>query len=213
MMYGQQSNNMNANEFPIFYSPSSPSSSSTEIFQSHFPSSSSLPAPLAIPVNEYEYLSALKSELNHSSSSGCSSYNSPTSLTSYYGSPPTSLTSFELANNPNSLMMQRSISSHSLLHNKNFQGFSPLGYLDSAETSPVRKVLSAGDLQCMNPKPHNHRSDNSLATEYSIIESMSKACKYSPEEKKERIERYRSKRNLRNFNKKIKVFNLSLLSF
>lgn len=39
-----------------------------------------------------------------------------------------------------------------------------------------------------------------------IIEGMSRACRYSPEEKKERIERYRSKRNQRNFNKKIKVF-------
>ena len=38
-----------------------------------------------------------------------------------------------------------------------------------------------------------------------IIEGMSKAYKYSPEEKKEKIEKYRSKRNLRNFNKRIKV--------
>lgn len=37
-----------------------------------------------------------------------------------------------------------------------------------------------------------------------IIEGMSRACRYSPAEKKERIERYRSKRNQRNFNKKIK---------
>ncbi|CAN8301191.1 unnamed protein product [Cochlearia groenlandica] len=33
---------------------------------------------------------------------------------------------------------------------------------------------------------------------------MNKAYKYSPEEKKERIEKYRTKRNLRNFNKRIK---------
>lgn len=148
MMYGQSS--INANEIPNAY----PSSSSSAEFLGHFPSSS-IPAPLAIPVSEFEYLSVLKSELNCSSSSGCcSSYNSPTSLTSYgtnnstttyYGSP-TSLTSFE-ANNSN--LMQRSISSHSLLH-KNLQGFSalvssPIGYLDS-ETSTVRKVFSTGDL-------------------------------------------------------------------
>lgn len=44
------------------------------------------------------------------------------------------------------------------------------------------------------------RSESSL-----IIEGMSRACRYSPEEKKERIERYRSKRHQRNFTKKIKV--------
>ncbi|KAK8596424.1 hypothetical protein V6N12_064913 [Hibiscus sabdariffa] len=33
---------------------------------------------------------------------------------------------------------------------------------------------------------------------------MSRACPYSPQEKKERIQRYRTKRKLRNFNKKIK---------
>ena len=53
---------------------------------------------------------------------------------------------------------------------------------------------------------HSHRSESPLSNENSIIiESMSRACRYSPEEKKERIERYRSKRTKRNFNKKIKV--------
>lgn len=53
---------------------------------------------------------------------------------------------------------------------------------------------------------HNHHSDSPLSSESSmIIEGMSRACRYSPEEKKVRIERYRSKRNQRNFNKKIKV--------
>lgn len=47
------------------------------------------------------------------------------------------------------------------------------------------------------------RSESSM-----IIEGMNRASKYSPEEKKERIERYRSKRNQRNFNKKIKVITL-----
>lgn len=44
-----------------------------------------------------------------------------------------------------------------------------------------------------------------LSESNAIIEGMSKAYKYSPEEKKEKIEKYRSKRNLRNFNKRIKV--------
>ncbi|XP_047319257.1 zinc finger protein CONSTANS-LIKE 14-like [Impatiens glandulifera] len=38
----------------------------------------------------------------------------------------------------------------------------------------------------------------------SIIEGMNRVCRYSPEEKKQRIQRYRNKRNQRNFNKTIK---------
>ncbi|OIT33557.1 PREDICTED: two-component response regulator-like APRR5 [Nicotiana attenuata] len=168
----------------------------------HFPTSQtlplvSLPPPLAIPsVNniEYDSLSPLKSEVGYNSSS-CSSYGSPSSVTSYATHDPSNL-------------IQRSISSHSLLRN-NMEGFCPLvssptGFLDS-ETSSVRKVLSTGDLQVMHLLQHNHRSESSLSSESnSIIEGMNKACRYSPEEKKERIERYRNKRNHRNFNKKIK---------
>ncbi|XP_060170234.1 zinc finger protein CONSTANS-like [Lycium barbarum] len=153
----------------------------------HFPT----PLPLAIPsVNiEFDSLSPLKSEFGYSSSS----YDSPaSSVTSYH---PTTL-------------LQRSISSHSLV--RNMDGFCPLvssptGFIDS-ETSSVRKVSSTGDLQVMHLlMQHNHRSESTLSSESnSIIEGMNKACRYSPEEKKERIERYRSKRNQRNFNKKIK---------
>jgi len=52
-----------------------------------------------------------------------------------------------------------------------------------------------------------HQSDSPLSTESNmIIEEMSRAASpYSPEEKKVRIERYRSKKNQRNYNKKIKV--------
>eukprot|EP00257_Ricinus_communis_P023192 XP_015583110.1 zinc finger protein CO3 [Ricinus communis] len=98
-----------------------------------------------------------------------------------------------------SSLIQRSISSHSLQKN----GYYPhchfaCDFLD-LDSSPVRRVFSTGDLQ------HGHKADSPLSSESSvIIESMSKACKYSPEEKKERIERYRSKRTQRNFNKKIK---------
>ncbi|KAK0603196.1 hypothetical protein LWI29_002384 [Acer saccharum] len=49
------------------------------------------------------------------------------------------------------------------------------------------------------------RWESPLASESSmIIEAMNRACPYNPEEKKERIERYRTKRNQRNFTKKIK---------
>ncbi|KAJ8551803.1 hypothetical protein K7X08_028246 [Anisodus acutangulus] len=175
---------------------------SSNYMYNHLPLTSSqrlvsLPPPhLAIPsVNtEFDSLSPLKSEFGYNSSSSCSSY----------GSPASSVTSY---NDPTSLI-QRSISSHTLV--KNMEGFCPLassptGFLDS-ETSSVRKVLSTGDLQVMHLlMQHNYRSESTLSSESnSIIEGMNKACRYSPEEKKERIERYRSKRNQRNFNKKIK---------
>ncbi|CAI9759183.1 unnamed protein product [Fraxinus pennsylvanica] len=134
---------------------------------------------LSIPSNNLDSLSAFKSD-----SSGCSSYiGSPTSITSFGTHTPT--------------LIQRSISSHSL--QKNYEGYSTL------DSSPVRKALSTGDLQGINLAQHNQRCNSPLSNDSSIIiESMNKACRYSPEEKKERIERYRSKRNLRNFNKRIK---------
>ncbi|XP_075475818.1 uncharacterized protein LOC142512874 [Primulina tabacum] len=50
----------------------------------------------------------------------------------------------------------------------------------------------------------NQQSNSPLSNDQNcVMESMNRACKYSPDEKKERMERYRSKRNLRNFNKKI----------
>ncbi|KAK6142089.1 hypothetical protein DH2020_012191 [Rehmannia glutinosa] len=155
-----------------------------------------IPPLLAIP-GEHDSLSALRSEQLGYASSGCSSYG---------GSPPSSITSYGTYS-PTS-MIQRSISSHSL-HQKNMEVYSPMnsssppGYFEP-ETSYVRKALSTGDLQGVNLGQHNQRANSPLATESSIIESMNRASPYSPEEKKERIERYRSKRNLRNFNKKIK---------
>ncbi|KAJ4833883.1 hypothetical protein Tsubulata_047728 [Turnera subulata] len=101
-------------------------------------------------------------------------------------------------------LMQRSISSHSLQKNNGYHCHftSARDFLDM-DSSPVRRVSSTGDLQ---HGYHGHsRADSPLSSESSvIIESMTRASKYSPEEKKERIERYRSKRNQRNFNKKIK---------
>lgn len=57
---------------------------------------------------------------------------------------------------------------------------------------------------------YNKWSNGQLASE-SIFESMNRATPYNAEEKKERIERYRSKRNLRNFNKKIKVYLITYI--
>ncbi|KAJ6750588.1 hypothetical protein OIU85_001157 [Salix viminalis] len=108
------------------------------------------------------------SHCTSSTASGCSSYGSPSSLVS--GSC--------------SVIMQRSISSHSFQKNGYHCHFTshPHDFLDM-ETSPVRRVFSTGDLQ------HGHRAESPLLSESCmIIESMNKACKYSPEEKKERIE-------------------------
>ncbi|KAK6645885.1 hypothetical protein PHAVU_L002465 [Phaseolus vulgaris] len=131
---------------------------------------------------------------NNNSSSNCSSgYSS-------YGGSPTSVAT------PN--FMQRSVNSNSFNYNNNGTHH-PLSalfaeLLDSHD-APVRRVCSTGDLQGINGGQHNHLSDSPLSSESSmIIEGMNRACRYSPEEKKVRIERYRSKRNQRNFNKKIK---------
>lgn len=153
-----------------------------------------------IPNNEYDSVSAalmMKQELcNYTTSSGgCSSYGSPTSLTSFE------------AQASNDLMMQRSLSSHSFHNNLNgFQYHQQLTQFSGLEdSSPVRKAFSTGDLERINMVQQHQRSDSPLSNESSIIECMNaKACKYSPEEKREKIEKYRCKRHHRNFNKKIK---------
>ncbi|KAK2424884.1 CCT motif family protein [Trifolium repens] len=154
------------------------------------------PSPLIVQqdhsITEFDSLHDTLSQLNNSElSSGYSSYG---------GSPSPST--------PISLM-QRSISSHSLHHNNGthhhpFSAF--FAELLESEDTPVRKVCSTGDLQRINGMQHNHHHvDSPLSSESSmIIEGMSRVCPYSPEEKKVRIERYRTKRNQRNFNKKIK---------
>ncbi|CAN6840950.1 unnamed protein product [Brassica oleracea] len=112
---------------------------------------------------------------------GCSSCDSPSSMGS----------------GGESLVMQRSVSSHN-----GFFGNLPTTAHDfvNDHDGPVRRALSAGDL----PRSSRRESSAVLSESNAIIEGMSKAYKYSPEEKKEKIEKYRSKRNLRNFNKRIK---------
>ncbi|CAK7331676.1 unnamed protein product [Dovyalis caffra] len=108
----------------------------------------------------------------------CTSSNSASGCCSSYGSPSS------LANGSCSII-QRSISTHSFQKNGYHCYFTshPHDFLDM-DTSPVRRVFSTGDLL------QGHRAESPLSSESSlIIESMSRACKYSPEEKKERIER------------------------
>ncbi|KAI3526156.1 hypothetical protein L1887_05386 [Cichorium endivia] len=80
---------------------------------------------------------------------------------------------------------------------------SPTELFDSdGSSSSVTKVCSTSDLQGASMMQCN-RSESSFSNE-NIIEGMNKICRYSPKQKKERIDRYKSKKNQRNFNKKIK---------
>ncbi|CAL1403223.1 unnamed protein product [Linum trigynum] len=137
----------------------------------------------------------------HQSSSSCSSSPPP---------PPNTTSSSGL---PGSGPMQRSLSSHSLAHELYLaagRGGAEQCYVEDSSAA-VRRVFSAGDLhqgqyyQHRSSSNGGSRGESPLSSESSvIIESMSRACKYTPEEKQQRIERYRTKRNHRNFNKKIK---------
>ncbi|KAK6926873.1 CCT domain [Dillenia turbinata] len=171
------------------YTNTSPNSLSNDyISMDHSSSSSNVPLdhnfqrlsrPSSLVIAEFDMV-----HTNSSNSSGCnSSYESPTAVGGYSTHKQT--------------LMQRSVSSHSLQKN-NFHH--PIAELLDSDTSSVRRVFSTGDLE------HSRQSESPLSNEscMAIIEGMSRACRYSPEEKKERIERYRSKRNQRNFNKKIK---------
>ncbi|KAK9065906.1 hypothetical protein SSX86_015308 [Deinandra increscens subsp. villosa] len=118
---------------------------------------------------------------------------------------------------PSYSVIQRSGSSNSIATQFHNNGFfnqpvsSPNDLLEfeGSSSSAMSRVFSAEDLQRTNmvqSYSHSYRSESPISSESnSIIESMNKACRYSPDEKKERIERYRSKKTQRNFTKKIKV--------
>ncbi|XP_010909226.1 uncharacterized protein [Elaeis guineensis] len=74
---------------------------------------------------------------------------------------------------------------------------SPGDYLDF-NAGPVRRVLSTGDLQGMNgmQAPGDSYNQEGMAIQ-------GRVGRYNSEERKEKIEKYRSKRNQRNFHKKI----------
>ncbi|KAL2332082.1 hypothetical protein Fmac_019663 [Flemingia macrophylla] len=121
---------------------------------------------------------------------------------SYYYNSSSNCSSYGRSPSPSSNLIQRSVSAHSFNYKSGTHH--PL-LAEFLEDTPVRRVCSTGDLHRINRVQHNHHTDTPLSSESSmIIEGMSRACRYSPEEKKVRIERYRNKRNQRNFNKKIK---------
>ncbi|GLJ23967.1 hypothetical protein SUGI_0455600 [Cryptomeria japonica] len=69
----------------------------------------------------------------------------------------------------------------------------------------MRRVCSAGDIQTLNGIHMSHGSTSPLTPDnLSTEEAGFKIGRYSAEERKERIHRYRMKRSERNFNKKIK---------
>ncbi|XP_059444716.1 zinc finger protein CONSTANS-LIKE 2 [Corylus avellana] len=111
-------------------------------------------------------------------------------------------------------LMQRSYSSNSFDAKTGFL-FQPR--FDTLMESPsfqnqeifggqMRRVCSTGDLQTTKAPHATQRSfSSSLAVESSFIEETNfKVGRYSAEERKERISKYRAKRNQRNFNKTIK---------
>ncbi|CAL0304111.1 unnamed protein product [Lupinus luteus] len=146
-------------------------------------------------------------QLNSEMSYNNNNHNSSGSGGSSYMGSPSSIASYETQR-----LMQRSVSSHSLQKTNNnngphhaFSAFFAELLESSYDDGPVRRVYSTGDLHRINGMQHYHHSDSPLSSESSmIIEGMNRASPYSPEEKKVRIERYKSKRNQRNFNKKIK---------
>ncbi|XP_010255274.1 PREDICTED: uncharacterized protein LOC104596005 [Nelumbo nucifera] len=97
---------------------------------------------------------------------------------------------------------------NSLVENPNSEiQFVAVGSPENNKLSiPMRRVCSTGDLQRINGTQVTHGlSSSPLGTENSFMEEASlKVGRYSAEERKQRILRYRSKRTQRNFNKTIK---------
>ncbi|KAJ4837065.1 hypothetical protein Tsubulata_008428 [Turnera subulata] len=119
-------------------------------------------------------------------------------------------------------MMQRSFSSNSfdgkpgflfqprfdtLLESPSYQSQGLSSPENNFIASHLRRVCSTGDLQNIRTSHPTQRSLSSpLSTESSsfIEEANFKVGRYSAEERKERISKYRAKRNQRNFTKTIK---------
>ncbi|KAK9123694.1 hypothetical protein Sjap_013296 [Stephania japonica] len=163
------------------------------------------------PRSVQEALVALKTEVGGYNSTSCSSYGSSNSLPGYVLN----------HSRPSSCFVQRSFSSNSISVQKddrvvtNGLYVNPmLSYLDeahpevrdsdSANYCSMRKVFSTGDLQRVNLVQRGALNESSIMHENCGVDVIGKVGRYSAEERKERIERYRSKRHHRNFNKKIK---------
>lgn len=123
--------------------------------------------------------------------------------------------------------VQRSYSSNSFVHNGHNSSFrarfdsvletqnlqnqmliSPPDQNSIFASGQMRRVCSTGDLQNVNTNhtaKTNVLSSSPLSAEKSLMEEANfKIGRYSAEERKERIDRYKAKRTQRNFNKTIK---------
>ncbi|KAI4340394.1 hypothetical protein MLD38_025234 [Melastoma candidum] len=104
--------------------------------------------------------------------------------------------------------MQRSCSTLSLLKDSGYSlPFGSTFEFADPEDTPVRRGRSTVDLDRIDGgsrKGQRSRGSQLMSESNAIIEGLSRTSRYSPVEKKERIERYRSKRTQRNFDKKIK---------
>ncbi|OVA09966.1 CCT domain [Macleaya cordata] len=175
---------------------------------------SNFPAKLTGDLNEFDsvnetlLLAALKSEVIEDDNSNIIINSSTTTTSSVYGSPSPSCYVMQRPS-----LIQRSLSiSDSLLKKNGYlhPNFSSLEEYHqdilNLETGPMRKVFSTGDIQKSGTSQSSRPSESTTSQHENCIghEGMKKVGRYSAEERKERIERYRSKRNQRNFTKKIK---------
>ncbi|XP_022737216.1 two-component response regulator-like PRR1 [Durio zibethinus] len=94
----------------------------------------------------------------------------------------------------------------SLMESQKFQGQAFNMPENNIFAGQMRKVCSTGDLENMRNVHTNQRSiPTPSAIENSFMEETPfKVGRYNPEERQERISRYRAKRNQRNFSKTIK---------
>ncbi|XVF51451.1 hypothetical protein PTKIN_Ptkin04bG0186500 [Pterospermum kingtungense] len=94
----------------------------------------------------------------------------------------------------------------SVMETQNFHGQAFSLPENSFFAGQMRKVCSTGDLQNMRNVHINQRSISTpSAIENSFMEETPfKVGRYNPEERQERISKYKAKRNQRNFNKTIK---------
>ncbi|XP_068644908.1 protein VERNALIZATION 2-like [Aristolochia californica] len=146
----------------------------------------SAPAPVSVPVNGFDSVrdavAALRSDFG----------STPPAIGPVAAS---SLPTF--LQRPSPLQFQRSLSSQRFPF--------PSGEFSDPQGCAIRKAFSTGDIQRISCSQHNHRAESPLGHEHcGVLDHGTKVSRYSAEERKERIERYRSKRNQRNFNKKIK---------
>ncbi|CAN4077689.1 unnamed protein product [Withania somnifera] len=118
--------------------------------------------------------------------------------------------SFDKNNNNNLSFSVFTPQFDSLIESPNYQTSATLSSPDenSFSCGQMRRVCSTGDLQKLKTSQiRNTLSSSSLSGERTFIEEAAniiKVGRYSAEERKERIHRYRAKRTQRNFNKTIK---------